>query len=699
VAQITTIKNDSQPGTAGGTLANILIVDDLPEKHLVYKSILNELGQNLIFANSGQEALKQVLQRDFAVILLDVNMPGMDGFETASLIRKRKKSAGTPIIFLTAFSDEVHATQGYASGAVDYLSTPVMPEVLKAKVRVFIELSQMREQATYQAEERAQRAAAEKSARRLDFLVTVSEAFARARQVDDILKALVRLPVPYLADACFVWFFGDGKEAERIEWASADTTAPAGSQTSFFKGLPWLEKTMRHVAETGRLELLEVPPSVVSDISLPVNFSRFHSALVLPLVVQNRTCGAMMLGRISHSFQPDKVSLAGNMVSRANLALENAILIERIRDADRRKDEFLATLAHELRNPLAPLSNALQVLRMNEHSLLPMVIDSVDVMQLQVRNMTRMVDDLLDVSRITQGKIDIRRETVELSAIVKNAIETSDPLIKQMKHQLTVDLPAAPVYVKGDFTRLSQMFSNLLNNAAKYTAPKGKIFLKAMPEDGHVSISIRDTGIGIPKAMLENVFGMFTQVDSSIERSHGGLGIGLKLARELCELHGGTIRAASAGIGKGSEFTVRLPVAVKEENARPAEQNETIGPHKAYRILVVDDNEASAMTTLWAMERFGHEVQTAHDGPSAIELVRSFTPQVVLLDIGLPGMNGYDVCRTLRENAALKNTLFIAQTGWGQPEHRQRSKEAGFHHHLVKPVDQQALQKLLQEPF
>jgi signal transduction histidine kinase/CheY-like chemotaxis protein len=525
---------------------DILIVDDLQEKALIYKTMLEELGQNLVFAHSGAEALRLVLKHEFAVILLDVNMPGMDGFETASLIRGRKKSSRTPIIFLTAFTDEMHMAQGYASGAVDYLPTPVVPEILKAKVKVFIELFQMRQQATLRAEERARRTAAEESARRSEFLVKVSETLALSRNPQEVLTGLIQLSMPALADMAAVRLNAGAGEAESLECVST-----GNNQCTAFDAIleehPKLKLAAEQVRTTGHHQLVE--GDFPGDI---------HAALFLPLMLKEQSHGLLFLGR-KEVYQKNDVSLARAIASRASVALENAMLIERIQEADRRKNEFIATLAHELRNPLAPISNALQIMKIAGPTD-PRIADIREVMQRQVQHMSRLVDDLLDVSRITRAKIELRKEVIGLSAVMESAIETSRSFFEEAGHALIVQLPPQPVLLFGDPTRLSQIFSNLLNNAAKYTEAGGRVSVKAQIEGAFVSVSVKDTGIGIPANMLPRIFDVFTQADNSIARSRGGLGIGLKLVKELCELHGGSVAASSDGPGKGSEFIVCLPI-------------------------------------------------------------------------------------------------------------------------------------------
>ncbi len=368
-----------------------------------------------------------------------------------------------------------------------------------------------------------------------------------------------------------------------------------------------------------------------------------------------------------------------------------------LRDADRRKDEFLATLAHELRNPLAPIRNGLALLRAcprdSEH-----VVEVRGIMERQVEQMTRLVDDLLDVSRITRNKIELRKERVELADVVKNAVETSRPLIDSARHELTLSLPADPVFLDADRVRMAQIFSNLLNNSAKYTEPGGRIALEAAVHDRHVVVTVRDNGIGIPCEALAYVFDMFQQANRSIERSQGGLGIGLTLVRRLVELHGGTITAQSEGPGKGSAFTVRLPIAAGRHSR--AGRVDATGPSTLCkkRILVVDDNEDSVSTLSLLLRIKGNEVRTACDGQEAVEVAATFRPEIILMDVGMPKLNGYDATRQIRGMPWGKDVFIVALSGWGQAQDRERATEAGCSAHLTKPVDFTALEHLLASP-
>jgi signal transduction histidine kinase/CheY-like chemotaxis protein len=378
-----------------------------------------------------------------------------------------------------------------------------------------------------------------------------------------------------------------------------------------------------------------------------------------------------------------------------DLLLARARAEDSLRQADRRKDEFLATLAHELRNPLAPLRNSVHILQLSAAD------DSAtarlcETMERQVNHLVRLVDDLLEVSRITRGKIELRKEEIELAAIARNAIETSRPVIDAAKVQLAISLPQQPVTLYGDAVRLAQVFANLLNNAAKYTNEGGQIWFTAREEDGEAVVSVRDTGIGIAEDLLPKVFEMFMQVDPVTDRSQGGLGIGLTLVRSLVELHGGSVLVRSEGPDKGSEFVVRLPIAVEtRSSARIAPSTGTEAAIGSRGILVVDDNVDSAKTLGLLLKYLGADVHVVHNGPDAIEAVEKYQPGVVLLDIGMPGMDGYEVARRIRERHESKRVTLIALTGWGQEDDRRRTREAGFDHHLVKPADIAALQSLL----
>jgi signal transduction histidine kinase len=368
---------------------------------------------------------------------------------------------------------------------------------------------------------------------------------------------------------------------------------------------------------------------------------------------------------------------------------------EQLRAADRRKDEFLATLAHELRNPLAPIRNAVQILKAKGPPT-PELEWARGVIDRQAELMGRLLDDLLDVSRVSLKKVELRTEPVELAAVCEAALETSRPVIEAGRHELSVSLPAEPVLLEADPLRLAQVLSNLLNNAAKYTEEGGRIRLSAERQGGEVVVSVQDNGIGIAREALPSLFEIFSQATPDSLRSHAGLGIGLSLVKGLVELHGGSVEARSAGPGRGSTFLVRLPVA-SEVRARAAvrpREVETKLPRKC-RILIVDDNRDGADSLAMLLELMGNDVHTAYEGEQALELAEAARPEVVLLDLGMPKLDGYDVCRQIREQPWGRAVVLIALTGWGQEADRRRTREAGFDRHLVKPVHPADLMRLL----
>jgi signal transduction histidine kinase/CheY-like chemotaxis protein len=366
-------------------------------------------------------------------------------------------------------------------------------------------------------------------------------------------------------------------------------------------------------------------------------------------------------------------------------------------EADRRKDEFLAMLGHELRNPLAPIRHAAEVLRLADPPG-PRERWAGEVIDRQVAHLARLVDDLLDVSRITRGKVRLKTDAVELAEVLERAVELSRPLIQARRHELVESLPPAPVWLEADPARLAQVVANLLNNAAKYTDERGRIVLSAAREGGEAVVRVRDTGVGIPAEMLPRVFDLFAQADRTLDRAQGGLGIGLTLVRRLVEMHGGTVEAHTEGPGKGSEFVVRLPALAGPPRGRPSGGGEIVAAATSRRVLVVDDNADSAEGLAVLLRLRGYEVRTAGDGESALAEAAAFRPGVVLLDLGLPGPDGYEVARRLRREPSAAGAVLVALTGYGQEEDRRHSREAGFDHHLVKPADLVEVEAVLAHP-
>ena len=373
--------------------------------------------------------------------------------------------------------------------------------------------------------------------------------------------------------------------------------------------------------------------------------------------------------------------------------LELARQADQLRAADARKDEFLATLAHELRNPLAPIRTGLELLSASMPS--PAAEPTLAVMRRQLSHMVRLIDDLLDVSRITQGKLELKRAPVSLAAVIDAAVEASRPFIDESGHTLSISPSVENIWLDADATRIAQVVSNLLNNSSKYTARGGKIELSVRREGERVTIEVRDDGIGIPRERLSEIFTMFNQVDRAVDPSKGGLGIGLALVRQLVEMHGGTVEAWSEGLGKGSTFTIRLPHSSAQAQTAPEAVDEPVRAPGHRRILIVDDNVDAAEMLSEMLDLFGHQTRMANDGSAALLAAQASIPEVIILDIGLPGMSGYDVARKLRQDASFARTALVALTGWGSSEDKLKAKSAGFDFHLTKPVSMQEVQRVL----
>lgn len=685
---------------------NILIVDDLPEKHVVMTSILEELGQNLVSARSGREALRLILEMEFAVILLDVNMPDIDGLETASLIRQYKKTSQTPILFITAYVDEEQAAKGYALGAVDYISSPVVPGVLRSKVKVFVDLHRMNLQLQQQAVQRealarseAARTAAEDATRRAAYLADASQRLAMSLNIDATAHALADIAVPGLGDMAAVALV-DGHGALHCRClkisGSADPAVGPVLLECQRELSPSMADMVRGAMHSRKISFLPATELCVSapETEPPAEWPSFpadHDEMaVCPLVAGEQQLGALILFGRAGGFAQADAALLSEVVGRASIAMENARLYTLVQEADRRKNEFLAMLAHELRNPLAPIRNAVHIIH-GAQVADPTVAWARDVIARQVDHMSRMVDDLLDVSRIVRGKVTVHMEPMLLSTLCERAVEASSPLLAARQQELLVNIPHDAVVLQGDLVRLSQVLSNLLNNASKFTDPGGKISLLASLKGDELSITVADTGQGIEAEFLPHIFDLFAQGDQALDRAQGGLGIGLTLVKHLVQLHKGRVEAHSEGRGKGCRLSVYFPARVVAAGAAlPTDHIPKLArpaPAASRKILVVDDLPASADTLKVLLELEGYVVRVANDGAAALEVAREFAPDVLILDIGLPGMDGFEVARQLRSRPESRDALLIALTGYGEAESRLKSQSAGFDHHVVKPAD------------
>jgi len=513
---------------------NVLIVDDQPGKLLTYRAILDGIDANLVAAESARSALDQLLRAEFALLLIDVCMPELDGFELAAMIRDHPRFQRTSIIFVSAMPQtELDRLRGYRYGAVDFLQVPIVPEILRSKVSVFVEL------------------------------------YRKTKELEDLNQLLER----------------------------------------------------RVAQRTAELE-----------------------------------------------------------------------------EAGRHKDEFLAVLAHELRNPLAAIRSATQVMAFPD---VPPAVSarSMAVIQRQIEHLVRLIDDLVDVSRITRGIVELRRRTEDMTGIVHRAVEASRPFIDGRGHTFALDLPGEPVFVDGDATRLTQVLTNVLHNAAKFTEPGGHITLTMRREEREVAIRVTDTGVGVSPEILPTVFELFTQVKRPLDRGSSGLGIGLALVHRLVVMHEGTVSISSEGPARGTEVCIRLPLIDPPEQVKKHDEVKASEPAVSVqpcRILVVDDNGDAADALAALLRNAGHDVLTAEDGVEALRVGSTFTPHVALLDLGMPRLNGYDTAKRIREQPWGRQVGLVAITGWGQPKDRDRTLQAGFDAHLVKPVDDRELFSVLE---
>ncbi|HEU4429319.1 MAG TPA: response regulator [Myxococcota bacterium] len=646
---------------------NILLVDDQPGKLLTYETILAELGENLLKATSAREALGHLLHSEIAIVVMDVSMPDVDGFELAAMIRQHPRCERTAIIFASAVHvSDLDRMKGYETGALDYLPVPIVPQMLRAKIRVLSDLHRKTRQLTRLNEELERRVG-----ERTEALERTAE---RLRGSEARFRSLAE-GMPHI-----VW---EADPGGNVTYFSPRWRTYTGAEPSTHFGWGWLAVVDAEDRERARAAAIAAVESK-GDVRLDFE-ARFRR----------------------HDGVYRWLHASGEAVLRADGSVEKWVgtcidIDERkraeqtLRETDRRKDEFLAMLAHELRNPLAPIHNALKLQRMPEAD--PALMNwSRDVIERQVGQLTRLVEDLLDISRITRGNIRLRVERVDLAAVIEGAVETSRPLIDGRNHMLAVKLPEERIELSGDLVRLTQVVANLLNNAAKFQDEGGAISVSAEREGKEAVIRVRDRGVGLSADSLEKIFELFAQVRTR-ERFDAGLGIGLSLVRTLVELHGGSVSARSDGPGCGSEFIVRLPclAADAEPLASGARPRASRAVRDGLRVLVVDDNRDSADSLALLLRLRGHEPQACYDGTSALEAARTLQPHAVLLDLSMPDLDGFDVCRRLREEG-LESALIVALTGYGQEADRNRSLASGFDAHLVKPVDPELVAKLLDE--
>jgi signal transduction histidine kinase/DNA-binding response OmpR family regulator len=651
----------------------------------------------------GRAALEAARRQRPDLVLSDVMMPRLDGRGLLHELRADPQLHDTPLILLSARAGEEARVEGMEAGADDYLIKPFSARELVARVRGHLEMARVRREAAHReselrAEAQASEARVAAEAEALARLNELSSRLWQARDLGEGLEEMLAATVELL-----------GADMGNVQLINPDRgvlliAAQRGFTQDFLD--VFREVSMGDDSACGRA--LRVGERVViDDVEADAPFAPFRDAAraagyravqSTPLIGRDGAPLGMLSTHWRAVHRP-----SGQDLRRLDLYVRQAVdFIERcradeaLREVGRRKDEFLATLAHELRNPLAPIRHAVDILQL-KGSPDPTAQAAQDMIDRQVTHMVRLIDDLLDVSRITHGTLELRRQRIELAAIVDQALEATRPDIESAGHTLSVALPPQPIALDADPVRLAQVLVNLLNNACKYTEPGGHLWLTAERDGADVVVMVKDTGIGIPPEHLPRLFEMFSQAAAALEWSQGGLGIGLSLVRSLVELHGGSVAAHSDGPGTGSTFTVRLPILTEPsvpQMPAPARQD---GPQavRRRRMLVVDDNRISAESFATLLRLSGHEVEMAYDGQEAVRKAEAYKPDVILLDIGLPKLNGYDACRAIRAQPWGQSMILVAVTGWGQDDDRRQSRAAGFDGHLVKPVTRAALMQLL----
>ncbi|MBA3624219.1 MAG: response regulator [Methylibium sp.] len=633
------------PGSAS-TVARprILLADDNADMRAYVSRLLSE-RYAVQAVPDGEAALDAVRSNPPDLVLADVMMPHLDGLGLLAQLRADPATSSVPVILLSARAGEESRVEGIETGADDYLVKPFNARELLARVGAQLQMARVRHEANLSLRE--------SEARLRAFVTASSDAVYRMSPDWSEMRHL------------------DGREF------IVDTEEPRRG---------WIEEYIHPDDQPRVLEAIGEAIRSKSPFALEHRVRRVDGTLgwtssrAIPLLDAK--------GDIV-----EWLGTASDITARKEADEALARFASELTDADRRKNEFLAMLAHELRNPLAPIRNALYMMRLKAGDNTAVQSASA-MMERQIGQMVRLVDDLLDVSRISRGNIELRKVRVDLASAIQHAVEAARPFCKLMEHALTVSVPVQPVYLNADPTRMAQVIGNLLNNACKFTDKGGRIAL-VLERDGDAAvIRVLDSGVGIAAEQFPRIFEMFTQLDTSLERSRGGLGIGLTLVKNLAEMHGGTVQVRSAGIKQGSEFIVRLPLLADVPDQLLPEPV-TVEPAQRRRILVVDDNQDAATSLAELLELTGHETRFAHDGLEAVQAAESFRPDVVLLDIGLPKLNGLEAARMIRQQPWGKDMMLVALTGWGQEEDRRMSSEAGFDAHLVKPVDPAALTELL----
>jgi PAS domain S-box-containing protein len=631
--------------------STILVVDDNEPARYALRRMLQLHGYTVHEAATGAETLRAA-EKNPDLIILDVHLPDLNGYEVCRRLKAAPKTSSIPVLHLSAtFADSESRSEGLEQGADGYLTYPVEERELVANVEAILRAR------------RAERLAREQSELLRVTLASIGEGVIATdlRQNVTFLNPVARVLTAWREDGAV------GKPiCDVLRLVDEETRQPVENPgTRALRG--------------------EAAGTIVSRVLLI-----------------NRDGNERPIDASASPIRDAEGNIFGAVVIFRDIT-ESRQVEASLRESNRHKDEFLAMLAHELRNPLAPISNAVHVLNAIS-SQEPAAVEARALIERQVEHLVRLVDDLLDVSRLTRGLIKLQKGPVDLATVVARAVESSRPLIEARRHVLDINLPDRPLPIHADAVRLAQVLLNLLNNAAKYTPEGGRIVLKVEPtndEPPKARVSVRDTGMGIPAPMLPKIFDLFTQLERTIDRADGGLGIGLTLVRRLTELHDGSVSVSSPGVGQGAEFAVVLPLASAAQHVddMPSEEGPEVPPRiTTRRILVVDDNRDSTESLAMLLRLFGNDVRTAHDGRQALAIASSYLPELILLDLGLPGMSGFDVAKQVRTLPGLTKVTIVALTGYGTDQDRAQSRAAGFNAHFIKPVDITALQELLLNP-
>jgi len=694
----------------------VLVVDDKKENLTAMAAILESPSYKIIKAESGEEALRYLLSNDVALILLDVQMPTLDGFETARAIKQRQKLRDIPIIFVTAVNrEEKYITAGYGAGAVDYIFKPIDSQILKSKVNVFIDLFKSQEalraahdQLEHKVFERTKdleiaRAEAEAARMRAAFLAEASRTFSESFNFEDTIQNLIDFMVPRFADWCTVDVVNERQELVQVGvfHRQPEKTKLLQQIRETYPPNPGFPHGSVLVFQTGKSEFR---PDVDENFLLDLGQNAEHlgllqkigvrSFLCIPMIARSRTLGVttLAIGDSTRRYHQSDLAMAEDLISRAAITVDNARLYKEAQEANRIKDEFLATVSHELRTPLTSILGWARMLRSGKIGDEATSIRALEAIERNAKSQSQLIDDLLDVSRIITGKFLMDVLPVDLKRVLENALDSIGPLAeeKHLEFQSKVDPNIAPV--SGDPTRLQQVFWNLLSNAVKFTENGGCITVSMEPVSCFVQISVTDTGKGINPDFLPHVFERFRQADSTTTRTHGGLGLGLAIVRHIVEQNGGSISVDSKGEGHGTTFTVLLPMMSLEERARfkhPEVRKGETPDIQGVKILLIDDNQDTREMLLFTLQEKNAEVRSTDSPAEALDIVSSWRPDILVSDIAMPGEDGYLLIEKVRRYERLQNrfTPAIALTAYAGIEDRKKALSSGFQSHIAKPVD------------